>query len=183
MSKDKALIVLGQKHFKLVETLKRALLLGNIAFLKAGKILNEIKEKKTYKLEDSSRDCTWREFLSRPDLPFPGRTPASRRRTADALIRIYKIFIKKFAFPNNDLAQVGWTKLNLIAPICESKDKVNLAQDWVDKARELSVGDLMVEIRDKEKIIGEGIACAHLGAYQIWSCPSCGARSKKKLSK
>lgn len=179
---DKAIISLGQKHDKLVNDLKKALIIGNVAFIKAGQILKEIKEKKTFEAEDLAETWTWRQFLSRPDLPFPGTTPDSRRRTADALIRIYKIFIQKFALPKSDLASVGWTKLNLIAPICEN-EKITTVRDWLTKAQILTVPDLVYEIRDKDSEIGAGLTCQHLNEFRTWKCPDCGVSSKHKLSK
>ncbi len=178
---EKALVILGEEHLKLVETLRKALLLGQMGFLKAGQTLAEIKEKKTFKGEDLQHEWTWNDFCSRPDLPFPGRTPESRRRTADALIRIFRVFKEQRQLTDEELAEIGWTKLDLIAPICKKATEEADVQDWLGKAKELTVPNLMAEIKGKDKETFDKLSCVHTDAYQIWYCPNCGARSKKDL--
>lgn len=162
-----------KKYKDLVEALKNSLVLGQLGFLKAAKILTLIKEKKLYKLEDSQTEWTWADFTSRPDLPIPGSTPQSRRRTADSLIRIYKIFVEKFGCSTQNLAEIGWTKLNLIASVCEGGQQKEV-QEWLSKAEHLTVNDLYSEIKG----VNRNPDCAHENVYQIWVCAECGARSK-----
>ncbi len=166
---------LAEKHNKLVIILKKALLVGQMGFLKAGQILAEIKEKETYKAEDASHEWTWRDFLARPDLPFPGRTPESRRRTADALIRIYKLFQKKLGYDEKILASIGWTKLDLLAPVIAKTEKPKEIEEWLTKAQELRVSDLAIEIKGK----GDPLTCEHEEVKMMWYCPKCGARFKE----
>lgn len=176
---EKALIKLGEDHIRLVEILRKALLLGQMGFLKAGQTLAQIKEKKTYRGEDLAHEWTWNDFCARPDLPFPGRTPESRRRTADALIRIFRVFKEKYQLPNNELAEIGWTKLDLIAPVCEKEQKETIIREWIEKARALTVTDLILMIKGK----GEPVICEHEDAYWLCYCPKCGARSPNELNK
>lgn len=176
-AEEKKLVVLNQKHEKLVDELKQVLLIGQMGFLKAGQILAIIKEKETYKGEDAETEWTWKQFISRPDLPFPGRTPESRRRTADALIRIHRLFSLRFLFPNKFLAPVGWTKLDLIAPICQNAKDDTEVKDWIEKAKSLSVSDLYAEIKNEGKDTFSQIQCNHEEERPYWKCPTCGAHS------
>jgi hypothetical protein len=180
---EKELIVLEKNHIKLVQNLKDSLLIGQSGFLRAGAILSEIKEKETYKAEDSAHEWSFNDFINRPDLPFPGRTPQSRRRTADALIRVYNIFKKKFSYKTNILAPIGWTKLDLISRAVEllPVNAHKQADEWLDKAKTLSMTDLAMELKEDGKEIGHGLLCTHTDAYWISYCPKCGARSKQDL--
>lgn len=180
---EKALIALGEEHLKLVETLRKALLLGQMGFLKAGQTLTVIKEKKSYRGEDLQHEWTWVDFCARPDLPIPGRTYESRRRTADALIRVYKVFIKRLSYSKDSLAPIGWTKLDLIAPLCENEEDKSKVQDWVDRATNLTVSNLLAEIKEKDSDAFEKLSCRHENEYPIFYCPNCGVRSKHPLNK
>jgi len=175
---DKELIELNKKHEDLVTRLRNVLLLGQLEFLKAGQILSEIKENETYKAEDSEVEWTWEQFIKRPDLPFPGRTPQSRRRVADALIRIYRIFCLKFDYEPEKLAPLGWTKLELIAPFGVRGDPKEVIDEWIERARLLSTSDLALAIRGQDKEIGDKLDCIHEDEYPKFYCPSCGASSK-----
>jgi len=183
MSDDKSLIELEKQHTVLVENLKKALLFGQESFIRCGAILSEIKSKQTYLSEDAAHQWTWEDFIARPDLPFPGRTPQSRRRVADALIRVFKVFKEKFNLDTEELASIGWTKLDLLAPVVDKLEKKEDVNDWLDKARDLTVPDLAMEISGKEPEIGANLTCKHENAYQIWYCPDCNARSKNDLRK
>ena len=177
---DKDLIKLSDDHQILVTNLREALLVGQEGFLKAGAILSEIKEKETYKSEDEAHEWTWNDFMARPDLPFPGRTPESRRRTADALIRIYKTFKEKFGFETDVLAPIGCTKLYLLAGTLKGEDSKDVVNEWLDKAKELTTTDLALEIKGGDKEIGEGLTCLHPDAYQVWYCSHCGSKTKDR---
>jgi hypothetical protein len=175
---EKALIVLGEKHIKLVEKLKKSLLVGQLGFLKAAEFLHTIKSEATYIGEDLAHPWTWQDFCSRPDLPIPGRTPESRRRTADALVRIHETFIQRLKYPQDDIAEIGWTKLDLIAPLCTDK---KAATGWIDNARLLTAGNLIAEIRGKDEETFANMSCKHEDQVREYRCKGCGARSKDKL--
>lgn len=169
---------LHKEHQDLVKNLMEALLVGQAGFLRAGAILCTIKEKETFKSEDSSHEWKWADFIARPDLPFPGRTPGSRRRTADALIRIYKVFKRKFGYTTNVLAPIGWTKLDLLAAALKDEGDKSKVDDLLKKAEELTINDLAVELERGGMSFEEAMACQHLNAYQISYCPDCHAKSK-----
>ncbi|MCK4307304.1 hypothetical protein KAW50_03640 [candidate division WOR-3 bacterium] len=178
---DKALISIATEHGKLVEILKKSLLMGQLGFLKAGETLLTIKSKKTYIGEDLAHEWTWAQFCSRPDLPIPGSTPQSRRRTADSLIRIFKVFIEKLDRMDTDIAPIGWTKLDIIAPLCAKAKTEDEIQDWLGKAADLTVQDLILAVKGKDKEIGDKLDCKHENEVLFWKCPGCGARSSKPM--
>lgn len=177
MGKIKDLVKLNEQHVTLVTELRKFLEIGQIGFFKAAKILATIKDNKTYLGEDLTHKWTWAEFCARPDLPIPGSTPESRRRTADWLIQIYKVFILKHGFKGKELAPIGWTKLALISGAYDREETEREA--WMDKARDLSLVDLRIELK------GQGykaLNCNHENEEHIWYCKTCGAKSPTPMS-
>lgn len=181
----------AEEHFSLVQQLRKCLVAGQTLFLFAGKVLYQIKSKETYKTEDFSREVTWEEFLMRPDLPFPtsSRNPESIRRMADRLIDVYKTFIKKFEYKEEELASIGFSKLALISPVVKDLAKGdNVVPEWIEKAEHLTVKDLIAEIRTKDKTLGEILECPHKNVKEVtfFRCKDCGVvwkydpRIKKK---
>ena len=169
---------LAALHFKLVEALKAILFLGHASFLKAGYFLSEIKSKKTYKTEDQSEDITWEGFCEREDIPIPAKTPEGRRRVADALIRVYDIFIKKYSYQEQYLAEIGWTKLDMIAT--KALKGKSISDEWVEKARTLTARDLQAELRSNGMSLKDIQECQHENVYEmrLFKCPDCGQVTK-----
>jgi len=167
----------AEEHFSLVQQLRKCLIAGQSYFLLAGRVLYQIKSQETYKAEDFSREITWEEFLMRPDLPFPtsSRNSDSIRRMADRLIGVYKTFIEKFQYKEDELASIGFSKLALIAPVVKDLDKKDNVVPWIEKAQLLTVKDLIAEIRTKDKTFAEILECQHSNAYEIkkFYCPDC----------
>jgi hypothetical protein len=169
---------LAKKHFDLVEKLKKVLILSQLGFIEAGHYLYEIKISKSYITEDSSQDVSFTDFLSRPDIPLPGHTIESRVRVAQALLRIYKIFKLKYSRPSEELAEIGWTKLDLIARPCD-EENANI-EEWMAKAKTLSIRDLLQEISGNGKTLSENAACQHrlhpewINEIHLWKCKQCG---------
>ena len=171
---ERALVKLNEKHERLVKSLKNALRLGQLGFLHAGKFLYEIWSGKTFLSEDSSREITFTEFCTRPDLPIPGSTDASRLRTAQKLIRVWKFYIIDKKFPESKLIPVGYTKLNLLAPVIEKREKE--ANEWLKKATILTLADLIMEIKQKDKSFEEILECDHKGSIEevtFFRCTKC----------
>lgn len=168
----------AEEHFSLVQQLRKCLVGGQALFLLAGGVLYQIKSKETYKTEDFSREVTWEEFLMRPDLPFPtsSRNPESIRRMADRLIDVYKTFIQKFKYKEEELASIGFSKLALISPVVkDSAKRDNVVPQWIEKAKQLTVRDLVAEIRTKDKTLGEILECQHKNIKEItyFRCEDC----------
>jgi hypothetical protein len=168
-------------HHSLVNKLREVLNLGQASFIKAGEYLHKIKENKTYKCEDSSLDITWEEFCQRPDLPIPSKTPEGKRRVADNLIRVYKVFTKQWGFPDGDLGPIGWTKLGIISSVCEDAKDKDIVDDWVEKARQLTCNDLQKELGSVGKVDPTDCKHANSGPITIYKCPDCGLTSKNSL--
>ena len=177
---DKAM---AKKHGELVDNLKDSLIIGQAGFLQAGKFLHTIHEEKTYKAEDSANEVTFHDFCQRTDIPLPGRTAESRRRTANTLIRIYKQFVVQSGLTENQLAPIGWTKLDIVASVIDraAKDGKDLTkeevEDWVDKAKELTVSDLSVEASNNGMSLHDVYNCKHEHTTKItiWKCDNCKA--------
>ena len=165
---------LSEVHHELKKLLKTVLIIGQIQFLEAGKILDYIKTKKTFTTEDSSRKVTWGEFCSQPDFPLPGPNAEARRRKADMLIRVYTVFRKKYNVDPFLLAEIGYTKLHMITSEVESDPKA--LSDWLDKSLQLTESDLMRELSEGGKSIKEINDCAHINLKKntIWKCNDCG---------
>jgi len=161
-------------HQKLKNLLKTVLIVGQIQFLEAGKILEYIKRKKTFKSEDRSRKISWGEFCSQPDFPLPGPTAEARRRKADMLIRVYSVFQKKYKIDPFLLAEIGYTKLHMITSSVEAEPKK--INEWLDKSLNLTESDLMKEISEGGKSLKEISDCKHLNTKKIiiWKCLDCG---------
>ena len=183
---NQSLIKLNEKHSKYVQDLKKALILGQLNFLRAGKMLYKIREEKTYEAEDAAHKWTWDDFLERrTDLPLPGSTYEGQKRNAQRLIRLYQLFIVKLTKKEEELAEIGYSKLNLIAtPIEKSKEKErdNVVAEWLEKAKNLTVRDLYAEIKSENAPIGTGLECGHELERLMWVCPICGAKSSDPMN-
>lgn len=169
---------LAKKHFDLVSKLKKVLMLSQMGFLQAGHYLYEIKKTKSYITEDQSESVSFTEFLSRPDIPLPGHTVESRVRVAQALIRIWKIFKLQYSIDDSKLAEIGWSKLDLIAKVVKSKSED--AEEWIEKARTLGIRELSQEISSGGQSLMELTMCDHrnhpewIKEIHIWKCTKCG---------
>ena len=181
VQKDKLSEILKTKtdlsaiHFELKKLLKTVLIVGQIQFLEAGKILEYIKSKKTFRTEDISRKVSWGEFCSQPDFPLGGITAEARRRKADMLIRVYTVFRKKYKIDPFLLAEIGYTKLHMITSEIEAHPKK--MHDWLDKSLQLTESDLLRELSEGGKSLKEINDCKHkdLKKITIWKCNDCGA--------
>jgi hypothetical protein len=167
-------VYMAKQHIALVDKLKTSLLIGQVGFLQAGKYLSTICSNETYKYEDSANELTFSSFIEREDIPIPGRTAESRKRTAYTLIKIYEQLQLKFNVPEKRLAAIGWTKSGLIASLLE-KDNTQDIEDWLTKAEQLRFKDLTDEISTKDKSMAEVINCPHdnVTKFTAWKCDDC----------
>ena len=168
---------LAQRHLKLKEELKKTLLLGQLSFLNAGKILLEIKNNKTFLSERMDLTGSWTDFIKDTDIPLPGDTIGSRIRIAQILMNVYSFFVAsgQLNYSNETYAQIGYSKLNLIlGPI--KKDGIDSADLWIEKARVLSFNDLKLEIKNSGKTLEEDFNCEHKNVKPVkfWKCEDCG---------
>jgi len=171
---------LENEHIKLVEQLKKTLIAGQTSFLLAGALLYKIKKKKTFRKVEN---LTWKEFCSSPDIPLPGSTPESRRRIADALIRIHQVFVLKLRLNQPKLARIGWTKLDMIAPVCSEEKDAEKREYWLTNAEILNATDLALALKERDEKAYEKLKCLHENEYPQWKCPDCGATSRNPMNK
>lgn len=165
---------MAAEHIKLVDKLKESLFVGQAGFIKSGQFLSEIRKGKTYLSEDSSREVTWGEFLSRPDIPLSGTTPGSRERIARKLMTVWENIASQKDIDKKALAEIGYTKLALVAGAINKDPKAKLS-DWLDKAKELTTEDLQKEVGDGGATLEEAHKCKHEECEHIegWKCKKC----------
>jgi len=169
---EQSLVKLNVAHEKLVTGLKESLLLTSFGWIKAGQYLYKIREKETYKSEDSSRDITFAEFCERPDILLPGRKDASRLRIAQMLIHVYKFWILDKHFTPEQLAPIGYSKLDMLVPVVQKQGN---PQEWIDKALMLTVTDLVKEIKQGDKTLEDVLDCPHKTIKKVtfYECEGC----------
>jgi len=167
---------LSEKHIELKEKLKNSLLMGQLSFLNAGKILTEIKTNKTYLSERVDLTGTWTDFIKDTDLPIPGDTLSSKIRISQILMSVYSFFIgsDKLDYSKETYAQIGYSKLNLIMNPIKADEKN--ADEWIEKARLLSFKDLRLEIMNAGVTLDAESECEHTNIKKInfWKCEDCG---------
>lgn len=166
---------LASKHFEYKEDLKKNLILGQLSFLNAGKILKTIKEEQTYLSEDPHLNISFNKFIETTDIPIPGESKGSRVRVAQMLMRVYEFFVEQNIgdCSKESLGEIGYSKLNLIIPPISSDYET--AGEWIEKAKALSYRDLKEEINNKG--LAEQFECKHTNVTQVtfWKCGDCGA--------
>ncbi len=167
---------LATKHQELKEELKKTLLMGQLSFLNAGKLLTEIKSNKTYMTEREDLGGTWTDFIKDTELAIPGDTLSSKIRIAQILMNVYRFFVQseELSYANETYAQIGYSKLNLIMnPI--KADKKN-ADEWISKAKTLSFKDLQLEVKNIGGTMEDDFNCEHgnLKKLIFWKCEDCG---------
>jgi len=175
---------LAKEHFELVKSLKKSLFVGQAGFIKAGQYLSKIRDKETYKYEDSQHDTSWSDFCSRPDLPLGGSSKEGRVRTSQKLMTVWNSIASRKDVDEKSLAEIGYTKLALVAGIINKDPDENL-NDWLDKAKELSTEDLQAECSDGGKTLAEVNDCEHenYSAVDAWRCDDCKKFMKKEPGK
>lgn len=175
---------IANEHIKLVEHLKNSLYIGQAGFIKAGQFLSEIREKETYKSEDSQHDTTWSEFCSRPDIPLSGITREGRVRTSQKLMTVWKNIASRKEVDKKLLSKIGYTKLALVAGVLNKDPKADL-NDWLNKAEQLTASDLQLEASDGGKTLAEVNDCKHENYEKVnaWRCKDCKKFLKEEPNK
>lgn len=103
----------------------------NLAFL--------LVQSRDYRLWEFLNFESFESFLGDPAI-------ALKRSTAYNLMRLYDTFVVKFKVPNDDISKIDRTKLLKICPVIEKLPEH--VHEWIDKARELSVSDLNIEVNE-----------------------------------
>lgn len=163
-------------HAELKTELRKSLLLGQLSFLNAGKLLTEIKKQRTFLAERHDMTGTWTDFIRSTDIPLPGDTLSSKIRTAQVLMKVYDFFIasEKVDYSNETFAEIGYSKLNLIiSPITAKPEE---AAEWIERAKEMSYKELQLAIKNNGLTIEEEADCKHdnIKKVSFWKCEDCG---------
>ena len=97
------------------------------------------------------------------------------------LIRVYSTFRKKFKIDPFVLAEIGYTKLHMIAT--EVEEHPDMINDWIAKSQQLTEPDLLREISEGGKTLKEINNCSHLHVKEItiYKCEDCGMTSTTKF--
>jgi hypothetical protein len=145
-------------HDKIIE-LKKSI---ETSFIKMGAYLKVIRDNKLFK----EKGCeTFEEYLAIPELSL-------NRSTVYAIINVYEIFIEgkseKSGQPDIDeIAEIGYTKLSRISQFKDSED----FEEWIYKAKTLSLSDLGAEIRETKNPQKTEIKKSVIMEV---TCPKCG---------
>lgn len=136
-------------HAKIIE-LKKDI---ENSFLKIGAMLKLVRDEKLY-LECGC--VTFEEYIAQPELSLS-------RGTVYAIINVLETFFVS-GQPDKDLIEIGYTKLNRISQFKNDED----FDEWVYKAKTLSLSDLGEEIREVK-----GTEARPKQPTEV-TCPKCG---------
>jgi len=128
----------GNEAFVLLQELKKDLRIQGVMFLEIGRILKEFKDKRLYRALGEGGYDSWSQFLGSGEISLKGST-------VYAYIEIYELFIQKFGFAIEDLAEIPYDKLRMALPSARKLHTKEEVEDLVYKAKELSRSDLLKE--------------------------------------
>lgn len=135
-----------------------------MGFLVLGEHLYKIR---TESLWESSWD-SWRAFTDELKLS---------KNTINKVIKIYEVFVLKFAFPNDYIANAGgWSLVADLLPVTENGDRKN-ALHWLHLATQLTRSDIRRELTEARTGIPQ-LTCQHKHTHQITVCNDCGVHMK-----
>jgi len=133
-------------------------------FIKLGAYLKLVNDKKLYK--EKGYD-TFNEYIAMPELSF-------QRSTAYAIIGVYEDFIESKLSETLDIRGISYYKLDRIRQF--KSESIEVMQEWVGKAKALSLSDLNAEIRE---VKGEPeITRDNIPEKKVYPvvCPKCGKK-------
>ena len=99
-------------------------------FLELAMLLKQNRDLSLYKFLGHD---SFEEFLGAPEISFS-------RAKAYQLIRQYELFVEKLGRSQDELREIGTSKLTIIAPVVLSNP-----DEWLSKAKTLSKSDLRIE--------------------------------------
>ena len=109
-------------------------------FLVLAFLLKENRDNAYYKILGYD---SFEEFLAEPDLAF-------RRSTVYNLIHQYELYIQELKCNEDFLAEIGSRRLQIISPVVKTDPSL-----WLDRAKELTKSDLILEVREAQGKGGE----------------------------
>jgi len=137
-------------------------------FYKLGAYLKQVRDFELYR----EIGCeSFEEYIGQPELSF-------KRSTVYSLIGVYEEFFseKSNHLDIENIEEIDYTKLDKIRRF-RYLPKEEFAE-WVEKARVLSLSDLIKEIKEArgEPIEGEEIQEQKIEQYKDVTCPACGTK-------
>ena len=147
------------KIYELDKEIDKLIYMQNVTVYELGKRLKKVRDDKLY---ESLGYDTFKMYVASKGV--------KRYKTISAYIYMYELFVEKFNFTIKDLADAPYYKLQMITN--KVKDKTpEEAKDWLEKAKALSVSDLLLEVR--EDSANEGFE--EKRSYPIFvRCATCG---------
>jgi hypothetical protein len=129
-------------------------------FLELGKRLQIIKENKLYEPQWEN----WTSYCWELDM-----SPSKASR----LVGVYETFVTEHGISEDVLTEAGgWSNLAEIKDVADSKES---AQQWIEKAKQLSRPDLRTEVK-VAKGNDDPAECIHEDTYTLRVCRDCGQR-------
>lgn len=89
---------------------------------------------------------------------------------ASKLTTIYEKFCREFGIDFEEIKEIEYSKLYMIKPVCETKE---LAEHWIDEAKELTSRDLRKKIQEVT-LNADQTKCPHADTYLVRCCRECG---------
>ncbi len=108
-------------------------------FIQLGQLLSEMKRTKLYKYKSYKN---FKEFVE-AEFNFPNSF-------ANKIISNFELFIKKLDVDEYAAKKIGLDKLNMIKPLVK-KAEVETAEEWIDKAENLTTTDLREEVKEERE--------------------------------
>ena len=143
-------------------------------FIELGAYLKQVHDFELYRRMGLSCE-TFDEYIAQPELTF-------QRSTAYSLIGVYEDFFEKESnhLDVENIEEIDYTKLDKIRRF-KNLPKEEF-EEWIEKARTLSLSDLNEEIRtagggtlaDKDPRLNDVPNREDVGEYKEVTCPACG---------
>lgn len=122
----------GVEAYNLFQELIKLKRTAEGVFLMIGEKLSLFEEERLYEYLGCE---TFEEFLGMPELSFS-------RAWVFAVIRVYRVFIRKLQIPVNVLIEIGITRLFVLSTIVDVINDREKIEDWLEVGKTLSVSDL-----------------------------------------
>lgn len=125
-----------QAHYLKEEILRIQSSMGKGYFL-LGELFKKFRDEKLYRLLSCN---TMEEFIAQPEL-------ACSRSSVYDYIHMHETYIEKLGISSDEIADIKYSKLRKILPVVLSDP-----EEWIEKARTLSRGDLALEVGEAKTI-------------------------------
>lgn len=144
--------------YQLDEEINNLVRLGNELIMELSSRLYRIKEESLF------------ETLGYDSFNAYTESKGLNMKTTLARINVYRTLVVEGGYTVDEIKDISWNKLQRILPEVRGKSKKE-ADEWVEKARQLSRSDLDMEKREEEA--NEGFADKE-HYPQVFRCKTCG---------